>query len=265
MVINENKKTITSSQEAEVRRILNSKIRKKQSKNASSLPSYQVQADRRKWRKQTKASGPLQIPDISPENHEANINEDQTNNDVPSPVENTVASADQQVQQGYAQRLHNIRQKIRSKKQSGEAGAGALGTEGETGGRAGGKKGMGMFTFGAAFVLAAVKDIIDFFTLGWIGTIINIVVVGALLLIMLFSSPSTKEFLKKRKVILAGGAFVEFLPVLSFVPVWTLAVIWSMIESRIGKVSLTTAAKKASPMLEKTVGKVDGKSRSKTS
>ena len=63
------------------------------------------------------------------------------------------------------------------------------------------------------------------------------------------SGSGIKDFLNKRKSALMGVGILEFIPFLSFVPAWTIAVLWAKIESDLGvKISAKGAAKAAGGM-----------------
>jgi len=79
--------------------------------------------------------------------------------------------------------------------------------------------------------LAAVKDLIDFVSLGIIGTLINVVVTLAFMAILLFQGSSMKK-MKKRWIRYGIAAVAEFIPVISILPFWSGSVIWDRISKK---------------------------------
>ncbi len=155
-------------------------------------------------------------------------------------LEYDAALADQQQQVAARQLRTQKMQKLQSQDQTRVAKAIYTGPP---------PKKFGTGSFIVAFTLAAVKDAIDFFTLGWVGVLVNIIVLPSLIMIMIMSGSGIKEFLKKRKSALMGIGVLEFIPFLSFIPAWTVAVLWAKIESDLGtKISVKGAAKAAGNM-----------------
>ncbi len=79
--------------------------------------------------------------------------------------------------------------------------------------------------------LAAVKDIIDFLSLGWLGTIVNIAVTTAFVAILLFQGSSMKK-MKKRWIRYGIAALAEFIPFVSILPFWSGSVIWDKMSKK---------------------------------
>jgi len=84
-----------------------------------------------------------------------------------------------------------------------------------------------MLTLGLAFI----KDLIDFFSLGWIGTIVNVGVTTAFVAILLFQGSSMKK-MKKRWIRYGAAALVEFIPFVSILPFWSISVIWDKLSKK---------------------------------
>jgi hypothetical protein len=87
--------------------------------------------------------------------------------------------------------------------------------------------------FGLSLTLALIKDIFDFFDivdLGLIGIFINFIPTAAFGLILLLqgSSINKKKAVQKK----ALAAIAEFIPIVSFLPWWTISVIWEKVEQK---------------------------------
>lgn len=96
-------------------------------------------------------------------------------------------------------------------------------------------KKIGIFSFAGMLALGVMKDLIDFVDWGILGTVLNIVPIMGILLIVVITGGSLMEFMNKKKYILGSGAALEFLPIIAFLPIWTLSIFWLYIESRRGK------------------------------
>lgn len=97
------------------------------------------------------------------------------------------------------------------------------------------KKSTNSVFFGIALSLSIIKDIIDALSLGILGTIINIIVIGLIIIVAIYSGQSVKEILNKRKLVIGSSAVIEFIPFVSILPVWTISIIWMWLEDRKGK------------------------------
>ncbi|MBU0598668.1 hypothetical protein KKF61_06825 [Patescibacteria group bacterium] len=140
--------------------------------------------------------------------------------------ENAVA-VDKQDQGRFARAFSKLRTGARQKKLDKQA------SEEATADSAAGKqqKGMGNIGFMLIFMLAGVKDLIDFLSLGWIGTLVNIAVTPTIILVLMLQGQSMKDLVTKRKALIAGGILAEFIPFVSFIPAWTLGVLWLKLEA----------------------------------
>jgi len=88
-----------------------------------------------------------------------------------------------------------------------------------------------MILFAASLFLAAVKDLIDFLSLGTLGTIINIFVTGAFTIILLMRGSKLNKSKALARYVVA--AIIEFIPFLNFMPTWTISVLWEKLEKKL--------------------------------
>ena len=95
----------------------------------------------------------------------------------------------------------------------------------------------GMVTFMVSVGLASIKDVIDlistFISVGLIGSAINFIVTGALALILIIQGSSLKRAGVLKKYVKRYGitAIAEFIPIISFLPLWIIAVILARREA----------------------------------
>jgi hypothetical protein len=88
-----------------------------------------------------------------------------------------------------------------------------------------------MILFAASLFLAGVKDLIDFLSLGTLGTIINIFVTGAFTIILLMRGSKLNKSKALARYVVA--AIIEFIPFLNFMPTWTISVLWEKLEKKL--------------------------------
>ena len=79
--------------------------------------------------------------------------------------------------------------------------------------------------------LAAAKDFIDFLSLGIVGTIVNVAVTMAFVAILLFQGKTMKN-MQKKWIRYGLAALLEFIPFISFIPSWTLSVVWDKLSKK---------------------------------
>lgn len=91
-----------------------------------------------------------------------------------------------------------------------------------------------MVLFAASLFLAAVKDLLDLIgieTAGLLGTFINLFIGGSFALILLLRGSKLNNSKTIIRYIIAGIA--EFIPVVNFLPMWTISVIWEKLEKKL--------------------------------
>jgi len=97
------------------------------------------------------------------------------------------------------------------------------------------QKKIGFFSFGIMLGFALIKDLIDFVDLGILGTVLNIIPIMGVILTVAVTGGSLMDFMNKRKYIMGSGAALEFIPIIGFLPIWSLSILWLFIESKRGK------------------------------
>ena len=98
-----------------------------------------------------------------------------------------------------------------------------------------GQKKIGFFSFGIMLSFALLKDIIDFVDWGILGTVLNIIPIMGVLLTVAITGGSLMDFMNKKKYILGSGAALEFVPIIGFIPIWTVSIFWLWLEARKGR------------------------------
>lgn len=96
-------------------------------------------------------------------------------------------------------------------------------------------KKIGIGAFIIMFCLGLMKDLIDFVDWGILGIVLNIVPIMGILLIVAVTGGSLMDFMNKKKYILGSGAVLEFIPIIGFLPIWTLSILWLWLEARKGR------------------------------
>ncbi len=91
-----------------------------------------------------------------------------------------------------------------------------------------------LFPFAIMLALALMKDIIDFIDWGILGTVLNIIPIMGILLLVSITGGSLRTFISKRKYLIGSGAALEFIPIIGFLPLWTLTVLWLYLDGRYG-------------------------------
>lgn len=97
------------------------------------------------------------------------------------------------------------------------------------------KMGWGMFSI--AFILSAIADIVEFFTVGTLGWFVGLIV-DLILLAMLGFSKAGKQQWKKW----IWGPVIEKIPVLSLIPFRIAFLIWAFVASRSEKLQKVQGA-----------------------
>lgn len=111
-----------------------------------------------------------------------------------------------------------------------------------------------LILFAVSLFLAGLKDLLDFLgieTIGILGTIINVVITAAFSLILLMRGSKLNS--NKALVRYIAAAVIEFIPVLNFLPTWTIAVLWEKLEKRL-PANLQVTAKAAGKQIGGAIG-----------
>ncbi|MDD5040012.1 MAG: hypothetical protein PHY34_02575 [Patescibacteria group bacterium] len=86
--------------------------------------------------------------------------------------------------------------------------------------------------FAMMLALAIMKDGVDFFDWGFLGVVLNLIPIMGITIIVLITGGSLSNFISKKKWLFASGAAVEFIPIIGFMPIWTITIIWMWIEGK---------------------------------
>ncbi|MFH1207184.1 MAG: hypothetical protein V1668_01090 [Patescibacteria group bacterium] len=91
-----------------------------------------------------------------------------------------------------------------------------------------------LILFFAALFVAGAKDLLDLIgieTFGLLGTFVNIFISGVFALILLLRGSKLNNSKTIIRYVIAGIA--EFIPVVNFLPMWTISVLWEKLEKKL--------------------------------
>ncbi len=201
----------------------------------------QEHAQQKAWRQRQAA--PSTLPEYTPAEKENASGEDGEQFDEEKPELESVEEMDQAEKEMNKIQLDSRKKAALKQSAASEEKAQA---EGETG--AGGGSSDNIILFAASLFLAGIKDLLDFLSLGTLGTFINIFISGAFAIILLMRGSKLNK--SKTLVRYIAAAIIEFIPFLNFIPTWTLSVLWEKLEKKL-PASMQVAGKAAGDGNEK--------------